>query len=684
MAVSPNENRMNLPEFDENARMQEQSVRALNALLKHENQFLLRDERHQDYGVDAVLELLIDRYVTNFRAQVQIKAVSSTNRHKDGSISKTVKVSNLVYLLNGSSSLYILYECTTDTFWYAWASDEARRLDEVSPKWQEQQSVALHFKREMNAEALGQIHSRILSERKLHREIQDVLAAAIPNENIRVEIDTRTLETTNACEAYSLIRENGFTFVTNGFAEQIIRLSGILTSLQKEIPEVSVTLAYACFSQGSFYEARGLLGRALIDPSLSSDFRGVAEEMKDGCDCHLGRLTLTDLQTRITARVAKASGSMRLLHRIDALRLSILRMRPSTERNEQLTLLKAMVSEANADQTISAPSKAQCRLYLLYAAGFFVESQLSEQIGLFRMRADIQLDWIQVSRSGIRQGLDSVQHWLRQMNAEVAQTAKLRVPHLVAEALRVRLVVTAALLHTQKFAAERFGVGASPSKDQLSLLRSDATATIAHFKQAKNLERELAVKMTLAEACEVLDEIEEARRLAKEVEAIADAMGYGRHSDAAKALLAGRSTYQALRSDLQNSDAQDDDAKWAHMPDEFIDEFANKTLEIAKLPVERRENIRRDIQNMRLVALERLSWCRSVQLLQDLFHTRSRETNYAVPCRYVGKCHKHGYESITSNPDAIEALDRFKVVFSRPSHLGCSALVRVARLVLIV
>ncbi len=48
-----------LPRVDANAQLQEKSIRALNALLKPLALFLLRDERYQDYGVDASLELIV-------------------------------------------------------------------------------------------------------------------------------------------------------------------------------------------------------------------------------------------------------------------------------------------------------------------------------------------------------------------------------------------------------------------------------------------------------------------------------------------------------------------------------------------------------------------------------------------------------------------------------------------------
>src|SRR5687768_9584021 len=96
-----------LPRVDTNAELQEASVRALHALLKPDKLFILRDERYQDYGVDASLEVKVGGAATNFRSQVQLRAVGRANRLADGTIAKSVDVSNLNYLINGTSALYI-------------------------------------------------------------------------------------------------------------------------------------------------------------------------------------------------------------------------------------------------------------------------------------------------------------------------------------------------------------------------------------------------------------------------------------------------------------------------------------------------------------------------------------------------------------------------------------------------
>jgi hypothetical protein len=95
--INPSSNLGPLPKSDRNRELQELSLQAFERALPV-NRFQVRDERIADYGVDASLELLIDGYFTNMRAQIQLKGTDSTNTNADGTISLSVDTSNVNYL----------------------------------------------------------------------------------------------------------------------------------------------------------------------------------------------------------------------------------------------------------------------------------------------------------------------------------------------------------------------------------------------------------------------------------------------------------------------------------------------------------------------------------------------------------------------------------------------------------
>src|SRR5580692_4785416 len=138
-----------LPRGDRADTLQELSIKAFRNLLP-EDQFLFRDERINDKGVDGALEVKANGSFTNCRAQVQLKSTDADPAspkafNKDGSYSETIDTSNLNYLLNGSSPLYVLWISKLDELRFAWAHDEWSQLDTSKPDWKEQGTFTIRF-----------------------------------------------------------------------------------------------------------------------------------------------------------------------------------------------------------------------------------------------------------------------------------------------------------------------------------------------------------------------------------------------------------------------------------------------------------------------------------------------------------------------------------------------------------
>src|SRR4051812_9991649 len=86
-----------LPVSADNAELQRESLKALNALLKGQDNIIFRDERVEDYGVDGSFELKLHGRMTNFRGQVQMKGSGHLEPIKSGLISFSVRTANLNY-----------------------------------------------------------------------------------------------------------------------------------------------------------------------------------------------------------------------------------------------------------------------------------------------------------------------------------------------------------------------------------------------------------------------------------------------------------------------------------------------------------------------------------------------------------------------------------------------------------
>lgn len=96
-----------LPKGDRQDTLQQLSIKAFRNLLSGD-QFLFRDERVDDKGVDGALEVKANSSFTNCRAQVQLKSTDAdpNDFNQDGSFSESIATANLNYLLNGQSPLY--------------------------------------------------------------------------------------------------------------------------------------------------------------------------------------------------------------------------------------------------------------------------------------------------------------------------------------------------------------------------------------------------------------------------------------------------------------------------------------------------------------------------------------------------------------------------------------------------
>ena len=219
-----------LPKSDANAELQLTSINALHSLLQGQDAILFRDERKDDYGVDGAFELKVGACVTNFRAQVQLKATMSASPNQDGSVSVSVQTANLNYLLNGSSPIYLLFDAGKGEFWYVWAHDEYRRLEKSNPLWKTQETVTLRFSERLTRDALPAVVTHVLSEGRMLRQIRDSLARATTNEPVILGIDSASLETTDPTQARIILLASGAAIVASGYPKQVLRLLDIVDS----------------------------------------------------------------------------------------------------------------------------------------------------------------------------------------------------------------------------------------------------------------------------------------------------------------------------------------------------------------------------------------------------------------------------------------------------------------------
>ena len=252
--------------------------------------FVFRDERQTDAGVDGSLEILIDGYYTNMRAQVQLKSTAKKDPRQDGVVTFPIETSNINYLLNGPLGLYVLYVEQAHKLHYAWAADENRRRTEINFDWKDQGEISIPLK-ELDELEIQKIHERIRQEAELCREIVEALAHAPTNDSISISISPETLKSENSVEIEKVLSSAGMTLVAIGYSKLILEKLKLVSQRANSEARFKLIGAYANYSTGRYQLALGEVADATISNELKEEDQKFAERIHLACRANLGMIT---------------------------------------------------------------------------------------------------------------------------------------------------------------------------------------------------------------------------------------------------------------------------------------------------------------------------------------------------------------------------------------------------------
>ena len=288
----------NLPKSDDNEELQQLSLKALKFVLPTDK-FLLRDERVDDKGVDASLEVKSDYSFTNFRSQIQLKGTYSNKENKDKSISYSVKTNNLNYLLNNPISLYILYIHSRNEFRFVWAKEEQKRLNETTPDWQSQTGVTLKFSKVLNDEKVNEIYEQIVEKGSFHRKINEVFNSN-PESKFKIELNPSSLEITDPQQAKDFLIYHNVELLNAGFENLIIEKFNLLTEIDKKDTNLLLLKAAAENRKGNYKTALDTLGLIeLLGNILTEKQRQFFEMTENSCNWKIGVISNSEYNERL-------------------------------------------------------------------------------------------------------------------------------------------------------------------------------------------------------------------------------------------------------------------------------------------------------------------------------------------------------------------------------------------------
>lgn len=142
-----------LPKRDQNHVYDTMAKTAFEAFISSSGVVLKQSSDTSDYGSDYQLEVMHDGMATNVRIQVQLKGTAA-DLNADGSVSISVKRSNLNYLLMSPGSLYVCLHIPTNTLKVTSAQSVLAQYQNMDESWQSQKSVTVNFSEDLTEHRL--------------------------------------------------------------------------------------------------------------------------------------------------------------------------------------------------------------------------------------------------------------------------------------------------------------------------------------------------------------------------------------------------------------------------------------------------------------------------------------------------------------------------------------------------
>ncbi len=653
-----------LPKADDNSSLQRRSIVCFQEILPGEL-FVFRDERVDDAGVDGSLEILIDGYYTNMRAQVQLKSTKEKNARQDGVLTFSIETSNFNYLLNGPLALYVLYVEKTHKLYYAWAADENRRRIEIDSDWKTQESISIPLQ-EINETEITRIHERIRLEAGLRREILEALAHAPTNDNISVYISPETLKSENSVEIEKVLGSAGMTLVAAGYSRLVLEKLKLISQKVSSEARFKLISAYANYSTGRYQIAMGEAADAIIENNLKKEDQKFAEKIHLACQTSLGIITNNQYFREAEAIVADdelANAEILLQKLVDEFCSQINRDDKALAKIRELR--DEIVNSDEAPESL----KLGARLKYLEGIGFDAVRVIFSEIIKASARRDSSIYVSVVEQiSDLRNALISFEEWEEEASALIQDSINVGHPIFSAEAFSTKaFIILMGIVSKIAFAEfqESF-LDRSIIQDDVLVILGWCEKAQRIYKNANMLEGEVRIQLIMARAFEVMEQMESAKSLAQGVIGKAKLLGYKRHIDTAIEIIEGNTLFfrhiHDIREMLRRKEFNEYDPSDL-ATDADIQHHADFMMETFKIPEECRENVVTDVLCIRDSVMEKSVWCKHIEIQQNLTHTFSPETHYSAnPNRRV-VCLKFDYFVDKLSPDWDMLIKEFKNIY---------------------
>jgi len=656
------EDMANLPKRSETHDQEARSLAKLSNVLPG-GLFLLRNEGGadggSDYGVDRVLELRQEtQYLTNLRAQLQMKSVRDASRNQDGSFSYAVPIPSLNYLRNQPNSIYVVYLENEDRL--VWEQvDVICQTAELPPNsidlaTTDQQTFSYRFNKPLDNHAFSEIHATVLHRGQVIRNVSEFLSVASSSEQSNAAVLLKNGKLSKIDEIIANLKAGGVSLVNSGGVSIVNEaIDNLPPTYIKGDPEISLICAYVKFQLGLCYDALSWLPKGQARERLSPNDKVLASFIELNLQFSCGTVSAEQYVDKIAIIEQENPES------ILGLQLKLERIRRSiplkgveglkAALKEAETTLNALLVHSEA----SLPIKISAEITKWELEGWQLFYRVSEQAGITRMRFRLGFPLPYEERlEGAQQLFFRLKGWMDRYSDLRKRTEDNPVEY-------GRVVIIASTLMLRSIAERRIDASAIP--EDISVINEVKSFASSIYEQLTGAGlHHLAHKARLleAEALEGLGEQQQARDIAKAIHQTSQELGLLDIQQLVEQFLAGEGIFSSAgKIHTELSGSRDDSLR--KTSEEAAKRMANIFVESLGLPETSRENVLKEFAWLKKDAESRYTFCRHICTLQNLNHGKIRETMYSIDPPRIIRCEKYGFCSDIPGTDRTSLLGLF-------------------------
>jgi hypothetical protein len=644
-----------LPRISAEKLFEQQSLDALRSQLPADK-FICRDERLTDYGVDVSLELIHESCPTNIRCLLQLKARHGLSPKADGSISLSVETSNLNYLLNSPSSIVVLFDGDNNIFYWCFAQVEMHRLHNTGISLTAQTKVTLHFTNTL-PDTTNLLFDSLFESCMFARGLREKLIALPPNAMVHVNAN----QVIGPIDADKAFFDEGWGLANEGNIDELLKRHALLPDETRKSARVQLIIALGYYSGGRPLDSRA----ALIEPTLALNLcredTDLVQLLRMNTDFLLGEMTRTELGDAAQTLAVNASPLFRLHYEVNFI-LSQIATRDQAELAQlqtraarTLVLAATTLGIRHPVSMLATLAERQIAAQLLLHK-YIIDSISAQQTGTLGelLRDGESPEVIQEAAEA------TLRTWLRDVEAIAVATTSWPSIHAEAQftactlrygALRVRFLldVMSSRSHPEELIKQLFHL-----EDEIGVIiektkrrRADDIATRFGVLQ-------LAV-------IEMFKSDSELKVRAQRVAAYCKLTGLKRYEAIALTYVNGETiTNRTLKGIAAQQELDRQDRVISSLSASERDDLVRQTMIRLRLPPERSNAVRDDVECLATAEEERITFCRHLHVIQDTRHTLSKETAYAKPFDRAASCELLGRESLVRSPEWRSILTAFK------------------------